>query len=336
MHENQHENQYENQRWTLAARPQGEIKHTDFRLETAPVLACEEGQILVRVRYVSVDPAMRGWVNAGTTYIKGVELGAVMRAFAAGVGEFVSGMFGVQTYAVSSGAGVEHLFTTSPDALPRYLGTLGMPGMTAYWGLLDKGQPQSGETVLVSGAAGAVGSLVGQIAKIRGCTTIGIAGGAEKCRLLTEELGFDAAIDYKSENIVERLKTLAPHGVDVYFDNVGGDTLNAALAHLARGARVVICGAISQYNNADSDGNPAPPQGPKNYMKIVTARGVMNGIIVLDYFDRADEFRSQMEAWLEAGAITSREHIVNGIEQFPAALLMLFRGENMGKLALSL
>lgn len=308
---------------------------------------CGEGQILVRVRAVSIDPALRGWMNEGTTYIKGVEIGAVMRAFAAGevvesrneafaVGMFVAGMLGVQEYALSDGTGLETIPAASVDELPRFLSALGMPGMTAYWGLLDKGQPMRGETVLVSAAAGAVGAVVGQIAKIHGCRAIGIAGGTDKCRYVTEELGFDAAIDYKTENVLERLKILAPNGVDVYFDNVGGEMLDAALAHLARGARVVICGAMSQYNNAGDDGKPAPPQGPKNYMKIVTARGVMNGIIVLDYFDRANEFRSQMQAWIAEGKLHPKEHVIEGIERFPDALLMLFRGENFGKLVLSI
>jgi NADPH-dependent curcumin reductase len=335
----------QHQIWTLAARPQGMVKHTDFRLQSSPIPACRDGQILVRVHYVSIDPAMRGWVNEGTTYIKGVELGATMRAFAVGevveskhskfvVGNFVSGMFGVQQYALSDGTGIEIVHAASADALPVFIGALGMPGMTAYWGLLDKGHVKEGETVLVSGAAGAVGSVVGQIANIKGCRTIGIAGGTEKCAYLTRELGFDAAIDYKAENLVEGIRRAAPGGVDVYFDNVGGDTLDAALANLARGARVVICGAISQYNNANESGEPAPPQGPKNYMKIVTARGVINGIIVLDYFDRASEFRSQIQEWISAGKLTTKEHIVHNIEQFPSALLMLFRGENFGKLIL--
>jgi NADPH-dependent curcumin reductase len=270
-----------------------------------------------------------------------------MRAFAAGevvesrhaafpVGRLVTGMFGVQKFAISDGSGVETAPAARIEELPRAIAALGMPGMTAYWGLLDKGKPKSGETVLVSGAAGAVGSLVGQIAKLQGCRVVGIAGGEAKCAYLLRELGFDAAIDYKARDIAASLKELAPNGVDVYFDNVGGDTLDAALANLARGARVVICGAISQYNNSLDDGSPAPPQGPKNYMKIVTARGSISGIIVFDYFDRAAEFRAQMQEWITAGKLHPKEHVVEGIEHFSEALLMLFRGENFGKLVLKI
>ena len=329
----------------LASRPVGAPDASLWRVEQAAVMPLADGQFCVRVAFVSIDPAMRGWINEGTTYIKGVEIGAVMRAFAAGEviesrhpdfpnGSLVTGMFGVQTFAVSNGQGVEIVAAATVDALPRYLGALGMPGMTAYWGLLDKGKPESGETVLVSGAAGAVGSVVGQIAKAQGCRVIGIAGGTDKCAYLTRELDFDAAIDYKSGNLSAQIREIAPNGVNIYFDNVGGDTLDAALENLARGARVVICGAISQYNNTSDNGNPAPPQGPKNYMKIVTARGTINGIIVFDYFDRAAEFRSQMQAWIQENKLLPKEHIVQGIERFPGALQMLFRGENFGKLVL--
>lgn len=336
-------------RWTLAARPRGGVQRSDFALECVPIPDCRQGEVLIRLHSVSIDPAMRGWMNEGTTYIKGVDIGAVMRAFAAGevvdsknealpVGTFVGGMLGVQQYALSDGRGIEVLPARSADELPRYLGALGMPGMTAYWGLLDKGKPKHGETVLVSAAAGAVGSIVGQIARLHGCRTIGIAGGAAKCRYVQQELGFDAVIDYKMHPslaaLTAAIKHEATNGVDVYFDNVGGEILDAALANLAHGARVVICGAMSQYNNATDDGTPAPPHGPVNYMKIVTARGTMNGIIVLDYFDRTAEFRSQMQQWMDAGLLVSKEHLVHGIEQFPEALQMLFRGDNLGKLVL--
>jgi NADPH-dependent curcumin reductase CurA len=329
----------------LASRPKGLPDSTTWKHQQTPVPPCEDGQFCVRVCFVSIDPAMRGWINEGTTYIKGVEIGAVMRAFAAGeviesrnvnfpIGALVTGMFGVQRVAISNGTGVEIIPNASIDELPRYIGALGMPGMTAYWGLLDKGQPKAGETVLVSGAAGAVGSLVGQIAKLHGCHVIGIAGGAEKCAYLTNELGFDVALNYKNGNLSKQIHEAAPNGVDIYFDNVGGDTLDAALENLTRGARVVICGAISQYNNSTNDGKPAPPQGPKNYMKIVTARGVITGIIVFDYFDRSSEFRNQMQDWITSGKLYPKEHIMSGIENFPDVLMMLFRGENFGKLVL--
>ncbi len=331
-----------NERWVLAARPQGMVRHSNFRLEHAPLPELLEGEFLVKTQYISLDPAMRGWMNEGKTYIRGVGLGEPMRAFAAGevvrsrhpsfpVGAFVSGLLGVQRYAVSNGNGV-HLVDTAlapatAVALQTSLGALGIPGMTAYFGLQERGQPKNGETVLVSAAAGAVGSLVGQIAKIRGCRAVGIAGGAEKCAMLVHDFGFDAALDYKAGNLAEQLRQACPNGVDVYFDNVGGEILDIALTNLARGARVVICGAISQYN-------AEVPQGPKNYLKIVTARGIMNGIIVFDYEDRYDEAKRDIAAWLREGRLRTRDHIVTGFERFPEALLMLFSGENVGKLLL--
>jgi NADPH-dependent curcumin reductase CurA len=212
--------------------------------------------------------------------------------------------------------------------LPMYLGTLGMPGLTAYFGLLDVGQPQAGNTVVVSGAAGAVGSVVGQIAKIKGCRVVGIAGGAEKCRYLVEELGFDAAIDYKSEDVQAALKQHCPTGIDVYYDNVGGDILDAALANLALGARVVICGAISQYNSTTA------MKGPANYLALLVKRATMKGMLVGDYYGRAGEAIGAMAGWLRAGQLKSREDVVDGLEQFPEALQMLFSGENNGKLVL--
>jgi hypothetical protein len=328
---------FANERWVLAARPQGMVKHSHFRLERAPVPELLTGEFLVKTHYVSLDPAMRGWMNEGTTYIRGVGLGEPMRAFAAGevvrsrhplfpVGAFVTGLLGVQRYAVSSGKGVE-LVDVARAPLQTWLGALGMPGMTAYFGLRERGQPKSGETVLVSAAAGVVGSLVGQIANILGCRTVGIAGGAEKCAMLVHDFGFDVALDYKAGNLAEQLRHACPNGVDVYFDNVGGEMLDTALTNLARGARVVICGAISQYN-------AEVPQGPKNYLKIVTARGVMNGIIVFDYEDRYDEAKRDIAEWLREGRINTRDHIITGFERFPEALLMLFSGENVGKLLL--
>ncbi|MCS6807427.1 MAG: NADP-dependent oxidoreductase [Bacteroidota bacterium] len=327
----------------LISRAVGLPDASVWKVCTQPLPALEDSQFLVRVHYISIDPAMRGWMNEGSTYIQGVQLGDVMRAFAAGevidsknpafpIGTYVTGLLGVQTYACSDGQNVERVPASSPNELPRYLGVLGMPGMTAYWGLLDKGCPRAGETVLVSGAAGTVGSLVGQIAKLHGCTVIGIAGGTKKCDYLRHTLGFDAALDYTQGSLSARIRSAAPQGVNIYFDNVGGDVLDAALENLARGARVVICGAISQYNNTTPDGKPAPPQGPTNYMKIVTARGQMNGIIVFDYFHRTQEFRSHMQRWIAEGKITLHEHILEGIESFPHALTMLFRGENIGKI----
>lgn len=325
-----------NIRYVLAARPTGAASEQHFKREELPVQKPDEDEVLIKVHYISLDPAMRGWMNEGTTYVKGVDLGAVMRAFGAGeviesrhpgfsVGQMVTGLLGVQQYAVEKGA---YLTRVDTDAAPLswYLGLLGMPGLTAYFGLLDKANPKSGETVLVSGAAGMVGSLVGQIAQIKGCKVAGIAGGTDKCAYLLDDLGWDVAIDYKSTpDLAARLRETLPSGIDIFFDNVGGDILNAALTHLARGCRIVICGAISQYNHSS-------PTGPSNYLKIVSARGTLTGIIVFDYFGRASEAINDLSAWVKAGKIKYREHIIRGIEHFPAALNKLFTGENQGKL----
>ena len=321
----------------LARRPTGMASAEDFSIQTTKLPAPGEGQLLIRVHYISLDPAMRGWMNAGTTYIPGVELGAVMRAFAAGevvesrhpdyrAGQFVTGLLGAQTYAVSDGRGLT-LIPAVGDRLSLHLGVLGMPGMTGYFGLLERGRPEAGQTVFVSGAAGIVGSTVGQIARIRGCRVVGTAGSDAKCRYLTEECGFDAAINYKTENVDEALGTHCPDGIDVFFDNVGGPLLDTALKHLARGARVVICGAISQYNEKSF-------YGPRNYLKIVTARGTMTGIIVFDFRDRYPEAVDDLTRWINAGQLAVREDIDEGIANFPATLTKLFTGENFGKLLL--
>jgi NADPH-dependent curcumin reductase len=223
------------------------------------------------------------------------------------------------------------LIKIDPDLapLPVYLGTLGMPGMTAYFGLLDIGKPQEGETVVVSAAAGAVGSVVGQIAKIKGCRVVGIAGGEEKCRHIVEELGFDAAVDYKSENVLRALREQCPQGIDVYFDNVGGEILDAALACLARGARIPLCGAISQYNATEG------MRGPANYMSLLVNRGTMTGFLVFDFADRYAEAAQEMAGWMQEGRLKSFEDVApGGVQQFPETLLRLFRGENLGKLVL--
>jgi NADPH-dependent curcumin reductase CurA len=246
------------------------------------------------------------------------------------VGSYVSGTFGVQEYALSDGAGVVAV-DPSRASLPTYLGTLGMPGLTAYFGLLEVGALADGETVVVSGAAGAVGTVVGQIAKIKGCRVVGIAGGAEKCRWLVDELGFDAAIDYKNDDLRRRLKEEAPDGVDVYFDNVGGPILEAVLNRLALRARIVICGAISQYN---SDGGMT---GPRNYMNLLVYRARMEGFVVFDFASRYKEGVAQMAEWMQAGSLRAHEDVARGsVEDFPATLLRLFRGENLGKLVLQI
>jgi hypothetical protein len=323
----------------LAARPEGLPKPSDWSYTEEPVPEPGEGEVLVKISYLSLDPAMRGWMNDGRSYIAPVGVGDVMRALAAGrviasnhprltVGDHVTGLLGVQEYAVVSGDAVGKVYPRIAP-LPTYLGTLGMPGMTAYFGLLDIGRPAEGETVVVSGAAGAVGGVVGQLAKLKGARAIGIAGGAEKCRYVVEDLGFDAAIDYKSEDLAEGLRKHCPKGIDVYFDNVGGEILDAALTRLARHARVVICGAISQYNAAGA------MTGPSNYMSLLVNHASMTGFVVSDYGDRYAEGLREMAGWVTAGELVSREDIAEGgLERFPETLLRLFEGGNTGKLVL--
>ena len=327
-----------NRQFRLAARPVGLPKRSDWNLVEEPLREPGAGEFLVRIQYISLDPAMRGWMNEGKSYVPPVGIGEVMRAYAGGeivasrhptfaVGEHVAGTFGVQEYARSNGKGITRV-DTKLAALPVYLGALGMPGMTAYYGLLDVGAAQSGDTVVVSGAAGAVGSIVGQIAKIKGCRAVGIAGGAEKCRWLVDELSFDAAIDYKSEDVKAALSRHCPQGINVYFDNVGGDILDAALTQLAMHARIVVCGAISQYNTT------APVKGPSNYLALLVCRARMQGMVVFDYAARYADAAREMAAWIAQGKLKTREDIVTGFDTFPDALLKLFSGENTGKLVL--
>ncbi|MCV7197403.1 NADP-dependent oxidoreductase [Mycobacterium angelicum] len=325
----------------LAARPVGLPKAEDWQISDEPARTPRDGEFLVQVEYLSVDPAMRTWMNAGRSYVPPVEIGEVMRAGGIGrvidsrhadfaVGDEVFGTFGVQRYALSDGRDVTAVDTTLAPA-PVHLGALGISGLTAYFGLLDVGRPQPGQTVVVSGAAGSVGSIVGQIARINGCRAIGIAGGADKCRWLVDELGFDAAIDYQAGDLRQQLKTHAPNGIDVFFDNVGGAVLEAALARLARAARVVICGAISQYN---ADGEL---RGPANYMQLLVARASMTGFVIFDYADRYAQGVAQLADWLRSGELRSREQVVHGdVGDFPEVLLSLFRGGNTGKLVLAL
>jgi NADPH-dependent curcumin reductase CurA len=330
-----------NRQVRLAARPSGMPRRSDWSFTDEAVPQPREGELVVRVSHISLDPAMRGWMNEGKSYIRPVAIGEVMRAGGVGrvvaskhpelrEGDEVAGSFGVQEYALSDGKGVRKVDTRFAP-LPRYLGALGMPGLTAYFGLLDIGKPQPGETVVVSAAAGAVGSVVGQIAKIKGCRVVGIAGGADKCRYLVDELRMDAAIDYKAEDVKEALKRHCPHGIHVYFDNVGGEILEAALARLALHARIVICGAISQYNDT------APPRGPANYMSLLVNRASMAGMVVFDYAARYGEAAREMARWIAEGKLQAREDVVEGgIDAFPETLLRLFRGENFGKLVLAL
>jgi NADPH-dependent curcumin reductase len=325
-----------NHRFTLAARPSGLPKATDFSYGEEPVRDPADGELLVKIKFISLDPAMRGWMNEGKSYVPPVKIGETMRALAIGdvvaskdpgfaAGDLVVGVFGVQEYATIA---AKHATKVPPIApAPLFISTLGMPGLTAYFGLLDIGKPQPGETVVVSGAAGAVGSVVGQIAKIKGCRVVGIAGGADKCAYLTSELGFDAAIDYKATDVGAALREHCPKGIDVYFDNVGGDILDAALARLAMHARVVICGAISQYN-------ATAMKGPANYLSLLVNRASMTGMVVFDYAPRYQAAIMEMAGWMGAGKLKSKEDIVKGLETFPATLLKLFTGENTGKLIL--
>ena len=331
-----------NQQYRLAARPVGMPKPSDWHSTSVSVPTLEDGQILVKVQYLSLDPAMRGWMNEGKSYIRPVAIDEVMRAGGAGVviasrspafavGDTVCGGTGVQQYWIGAAddrtAGF-HKVDTAAAPLPKYLNALGMPGMTAYFGLLEVGRPKAGETVVVSGAAGAVGQTVGQVAKHHGCRVVGIAGGKDKCDFVVDELGFDACIDYKGGSVKDGLKMHCPDGVDIYFDNVGGDILDTVLTRINLHARIIICGAISQYNNTTA------VKGPANYLSLLVNRARMEGIVVFDYADRYQQGVRQMSQWMQAGTFKTREDIVQGLENFPQTLLMLFEGKNFGKLIL--
>lgn len=328
----------ENHVFRLAARPVGMPKHSDWTFVQEPMRQPGPDEFLVKVCYVSLDPAMRGWMNDIKSYTPPIKIGEVMRALGAGrvvasqhprfkEGDYVTGVFGVQEYAISNGERARKVdINLAP--LPVHLSALGMPGMTAYFGLLEIGQPKSGETVVTSAAAGAVGSVVGQIAKIKGCRAVGIAGGPEKCRYIVDQLGFDKAIDYKREDVREALLRHCPEGIDIYFDNVGGEILDTVLTQISHHARIVICGAISQYNNTE------PIRGPSNYLSLLVHSARMEGLMVLDFMDRYAEAGREMAGWMAQGKLKSREDIVPGIETFPDTLLKLFTGGNQGKLIL--
>ncbi len=321
----------------LAVRPVGLPKASDWQLVTEETPALQEGQFLVRNLYISLDPAMRGWVRDVPSYLPPVGIGEVMRAGTVGKviasknaqfpeGTYVSGMGGVQTHLVTDGRGFFPVVPKVP--LPMFLSVLGMTGFTAYFGFLHVGTPKEGDTVLVSGGAGAVGSVVGQIAKLKGCRVVGIAGGAEKCQYMKDELGYDGVIDYKTEKLSDGMKRECPKGIDVYFDNVGGETLNTALRYINMKARVVICGAISQYNDE------APSAGPANYLNLLVKRARMEGFIVFDFAKDYGTAAREMGQWLAEGKLKTKEHIEKGIENFPEVLVKLFTGENKGKLIL--
>jgi NADPH-dependent curcumin reductase CurA len=327
----------------LARRPVGLPVRADWTFAAEPVTAPGAGAVLVKTLLLSLDPAMRGWMNEGKSYIAPVGIGEVMRAGGIGVvaasenpafapGDHVSGPLGVQEYALFDGRRIARGELAKIDLAlgtpTQWLNVLGMPGMTAYFGLLDVGQAKAGETVVVSGAAGAVGQTVGQLAKVRGCRAVGSAGGPAKCDWVVRELGFDACIDYKSGAVKDGLKAHCPEGVDVYFDNVGGEILDTVLTRLNRRARVVVCGAISQYNNTE------PVKGPSNYLSLLVNRARMEGMVVFDYSERFPAAIAELAGHLGAGRMKSREDVVAGLDTFPETLLRLFRGENFGKLVL--
>jgi NADPH-dependent curcumin reductase CurA len=331
-----------NQQFRLAARPAGLPKRSDWQETSEPLRAPADGEIVVKVLYLSLDPAMRGWMNDVPSYIRPVAIGEVMRAGGVGVvveskspkfavGDVVSGGTGVQRYWIGAADDkTAGFFKIDPRLAPltTWMNTLGMPGMTGYFGLIEAGLPKAGETVVVSGAAGAVGMTVGQVAKHLGCRVVGIAGGKDKCDFVVNELGFDACIDYKGGSVKDGLKEHCPQGVDVYFDNVGGDILDTVLTRLAMRARIVICGAISQYNNT------TPVKGPANYLSLLVKRARMEGIVVFDYAERYHEGVAAMAKWMKEGTFKSKEDVVDGFENFPETLLMLFEGKNFGKLVL--
>ena len=330
-----------NKRQLLAERPNGMPNEATWNFVEETLAPLQEGEILVEQSHISLDPAMRGWMNNTRSYIPPVEIGEVMRAGSVGkvidtqgntkfkVGDYVTGWGGVQQYYVGDGSGFVQVDPAWSD-LTKYLGVLGMPGMTAYFGILEVGEIKEGDVVLVSGGAGAVGSVVGQIAKIKGCRVIGIAGGPEKCKYMTEELGFDGAIDYKNENIISGIKQHCPKGIDVYFDNVGGDILDAALMFIRKHARIVICGAISQYNNTTA------VQGPKNYLSLLVNRGSMKGMVVLDYAPKYRMAMKEMAQWIQEGKLKTKEDVYEGIENFRETFYRLFNGDKMGKLVLKI
>ena len=332
----------QNHQIRLASRPVGLPTRDNWSFTTEAVAEPGPGGVLVKTLYLSLDPAMRGWMNEGKSYIPPVEIGAVMRAGGVGqviasnnptfaVGDYVNAGLDVQEYCLILEENIKRsgIFKIDPRlGLTTWTNVLGMPGMTGFFGLTEVGMPKAGETVVVSGAAGAVGQTVGQIAKLKGCRVVGIAGGQAKCDWVVNELGFDACIDYKNGDVRKGLKEHCPNGVDIYFDNVGGEILDMVLAKINRKARIIICGAISQYNNT------TPVKGPANYLSLLVNRARMEGIVVFDYADRYHLAISELAGYLKAGTMKSKEDVVAGLEKFPETLLKLFNGENFGKLVL--
>ena len=326
----------------LKQRPKGPITRDLFEFRDEPLAEPDNGQFRVRAEYLSLDPAMRGWINAGRSYIRPVEIGEVMRGYAAGhvevsdhpdykVGDAVAGLFGAQTHAVSDGRGEIMKVDTALAPLPRWIGGLGMPGRTAYFGLLEVGQVKAGETVVVSAASGAVGAIVGQLALIHGARAVGIAGGPDKCTYLVDELGFDAAVDYKAGDLAAQLDAACPDGIDVYYENVGGEILDAVLPRMNRFGRIPVCGLISSYNATE------PPPGPRNFRSVLVNRLKIQGLIVFDFAERYAEATSRLAEWHAAGKLKIREDVRDGgLDAFVDTLNLLFTGGNFGKLVLRL
>ena len=332
----------QNRRLVLAERPSGLVDDSTTRLETSDLPELRDGEALIKVGYLSIDPTIRTWMDDVPSYLPPIGIDEVIRSGGVGevvesrsdayqAGQLVFGMTGWQDYVIADEG--ERSMQVLPDGVPPgiAIGILGVTGMTAYFGMTDVGRIKEGDVVVVSGAAGATGSAAGQIAKIKGAKkVVGIAGGAEKCAYIVDELGFDEAIDYKSDNVAQRLRQACPDGIDLYFDNVGGSILNDCLANLGLRGRVVLCGAISTYN---SDG---PPPGPSNYLSLLVRRGRMEGFIIIDYLDRFPAAQMEMAGWILEGKIKSSEHIVEGLEKAPDALNLLFSGGNTGKVIVKL
>lgn len=325
-----------NRQVRLKSRPGGIPQAEHFEIVAAPVPALADRQFLVRNEFLSVEPAMRGWVGAVANYSTPVGIGEVMRSFSAGAvvasrhpgyaeGDQVMGMLGWQDYAVSDGTNITRKVKETDLPLSLSLGILGLNGVTAYFGLLDVGEPRPGDTVAVSTAAGSVGSAVGQIAKLMGCRTVGLTGGAVKVALCKDAFGYDAAIDYKAGNLAEALKAACPHGIDVYFDNTAGAISDAVMTQLATGARIVICGTASI-----SSWDP-PPMGPRVERHLLVKRARMQGLLIFDYQHRYEEAIARLAAWVREGKLHYREDILDGIEHCPGAIAELYRGENLGK-----
>ncbi len=330
-------NELVNRQWLMTSRPSGMVTRDNFTFQEVAVPAVEKGSMLVKNLYMSFDPTLRAWMNEQPTYVSAIAIGEVMRCNAVGEvvessldgfekGDLVQGGIGWQDYIVTDGSGIMPFKKLPPGTPPTMaLSVLGVTGLTAYFGLLDIGEPKEGDVVVISGAAGATGSVVGQIAKIRGCKIIGIAGGEEKCQWLKDELGFDEVIDYKNADVTQALKEATPDGIDVYFDNVGGELLDAVLNRINIGARIVLCGAISGYN---SEG---PGYGPRNYTRLIIQRGRMQGFIILDYADRFQEAAMELVGWVKSGQLTYAEDIQEGLEHAPETFQRIFTGKNRGK-----